>query len=223
MGFVDVSAGQTIASAHMDLAISQSVMRFANTAERDSQLPAPVTGMICYVTDVAYLMIYRGYWRPVGTMRMGFGRFAAQTIESTSSGNGELLTFDTFGSGANTVGRAAWNVNGEITVPLAGLYLFSARVTWPSNTNGERRLMTLQDAGNGWTFGGASTAVSGGTSEASLAGTLGANGFSQSVTATIQAPLGSKIGLFASHNSNAGPLALAAGHGGASLFLLSAD
>ena len=226
MGYLDVSAGQVIASAHMDLAIGQSIMRFANSAERDAQLPTPSVGMFCYLLDLNYLMVFdppitggANAWRVVGSLRMGYASVGlSQSIPNNSTQT--LLVRGTVAGAGNKTGRATFNADGSVTLPLSGTYLVTGDITWPANSTGERRLYIMRYYSSTWAYAG----VSGGVSEINT-GAVGSTLLRQEVTAMVAANAGDKVGLFAQHSANAA-LTLPAAGGDASVLavhLLGAD
>ena len=203
MPFLDVSAGQVIASSHMDLAIGQSVMRFTSAAQRDAQLPAPTVGMFCYLQDLNYFQVFdppvtggANQWRVIGSLRMGYAQMGdAQTI---ATGTATRLKIGTLiGGAANRPGRATWTTNVDyVTVPLAGTYLAIGDVTWPDNGTGQRRLYVYKAAAGTTTFGLAG--VAGGVTEINSAGTTTLR---QGVSALVTAAANERIALVGWHSA----------------------
>ena len=200
MGYKVVSAGAVIASADMNLAIGQGVLRFSSASQRTTQLPSPSEGMISWLEDLNRLEIYySSAWRIFGSMRQGNIAFAAKSVAANTSV--KLPYASTTGGAAGKPGRATWTTAGDITVPFEGAYLVSARMTWPSNTTGQRRMwITVNDS---------SSAVSGGMTETN---TPGSTTLYQSVTGIAYAAAGAKIAVYCSHSATAS-LSLAASHG----------
>jgi hypothetical protein len=60
VGRLTVAPGQTIGSAWGNTVFDQSIMTFANAADRDNQYPAPNAGAICYTYDTRTLWQYDG-------------------------------------------------------------------------------------------------------------------------------------------------------------------
>lgn len=225
MGFLDVSAGQVIASAHMDLAISQSVMRFSSAAQRDQQLPAPTVGMVCYLTDVNIIQVFDNQivgganaWHPLGGLRMGYATMGVN--QSIANDSVEVIVkLGTAGGAANRPGRSTWNANGTVTCPYSGTYLISGNVTWPANSSGERRCYIKRYYGGNWGFAG----VGGGVAETNT-GSVGSTYLRQGVTAMVVCNAGDQLGMWVSQSANAN-LTLVGGNDGARLgvHLLGSD
>lgn len=80
----NVIAGAPIASTWGNTIRDRSVMVFATTAERDSSIPAPTEGMVCYVIATKILYVYAPpAWRPTT------GTYAA--FAGTCDANSQLI------------------------------------------------------------------------------------------------------------------------------------
>jgi len=66
-GYFQVSPGQTIASDHMNAAVNQGVIPFADAAARDAAIPAPTDGMVSTLLNTDTIDRHNGTaWEPVG-------------------------------------------------------------------------------------------------------------------------------------------------------------
>ena len=202
MGYEQVAAGQVISASTMNLALSQGVLRFTNAAQRDSQLPSPPEGQLCWLADINMLQEYQSGWRTVGAYRMGHGNHASQSIPNNTT---TLVQFATFGGLANDPGRAVWTVDGKVKVPYSGSYLVTGSINWASNATGQRTLQ-LRRSADGSTWNRAE--VAGGFAETQ---TPGSGILVQSISGTVYMTANYYLGVFATQNS------------GASLALASAD
>jgi hypothetical protein len=116
------------------------VQRFNTTTERDSSIPAPVAGMLCYV---AATNIFYGYRNPGGwTALIGGPRDTTHArvyqtgAWNTATGSPVAMGFDTLDY--DPLGM--WSApNRRFTVPAAGIYLLTALIScsFTANTNGE--------------------------------------------------------------------------------------
>jgi hypothetical protein len=85
-GRIVVAPGQTIGSAWGNTVFDQSIMVFANAADRDNQYPAPHDGSVCYLTDVKRKMMY------VGTAWQDDGGLIAYLKSTADTGTVNPLT-----------------------------------------------------------------------------------------------------------------------------------
>ena len=226
LGMFQVAAGQTILADHINSALLTGIPKFANVAARDAQWPSPFVGSMCYLIDLNYLQVFDApitggphSWRVMGSLRMGFATMGSgQVIPNNSVHTLVKLTYD--GGAANKAGRATWNADGSVTVPLNGAYSVVGDLTWPSNTTGDRRVYVKKYTAGAWTFDG----VAGGVAEVNQAG-VGSSVLRMSVTAHVQASVGDKIGMFALHSATAALTLPASGSemAGLSMHLLGAD
>jgi hypothetical protein len=66
MPFFQVVPQERVASAHMNTALSQGVLRFGSAAERTAQVVSPVAGMLSFLADSGRYEMWTGTaWRPV--------------------------------------------------------------------------------------------------------------------------------------------------------------
>jgi hypothetical protein len=120
----------------------------------------------------------------MGYATMG-GAGGTQSIPNNTE---TLVALGTAGGAANKAGRATWNANGSVTLPLTGTYLVTGGVCWPSNANGERRCYIQKYAAGAWGFGG----CAGGVQETNVAGT---SYLRQQVTSQVYAAAGEQVGM----------------------------
>lgn len=84
MTYLQVGPGEEVESAHMNAAINQGVIPFANAAARDAAIPAPVLGMMCYLQDSGTLQQHNGFvW-------VGDPHWASVPLESGWAGTAQL-------------------------------------------------------------------------------------------------------------------------------------
>lgn len=116
--------------------MEQSVMRFASAAARNTAIPSPTEGMVCYLDDVNWLMFYNGSsWVISGGEKPYL--FASVT-QNITSGSFQAPSVSA------SVNRGSFTVSsGTITVANAGVYNVSAYLNYPANATGQRYLEIL--------------------------------------------------------------------------------
>jgi hypothetical protein len=214
VGYAVVAPGQTIASAHINLIMRQSILNFANSSERTSQIPSPSEGVISWLADVDKLEIYKtGKWRLLGTMRMGHGIFATKLL---TTGVDTKLPYQSLGGYANAAGRGTWDMaTGEYTVPFDGSYQITTRVTYLGNSTGQRKVWVSLYKGGSWTL----DYMAGGAQETN---TPGSSNLWMSTTGTVFALAGEKIAVWGHQNCGAN-LTFPAAHGVTGILCLGSD
>jgi len=199
-GMFSVAPGQTILADHMNSALQTGVAKFANAAARTAQWPAPPTGAVCYMQDTNYFMVYDppldgsvAAWRVFGTYRMGIGNMGVG--QAIANNVHQPLTFSTVTGAANRPGRATW-AGSEITVPLQGVYLFTADICWPDNANGERRFYAQRYNAGAW----GNYYLAGGVAELNKA-TVGTTYLRQAISGAVHCYAGEKLRFLAYQSS----------------------
>jgi hypothetical protein len=155
--------------------IEQSVMRFASAAARNTAIPSPTEGMMCYLDDVNQIWYYNGSsWQLTGgDLPIYFGQSTTATANATW----------TIGAVTAAINRGGFvNSSGTITLPLSGVYTISAYASIPANATGQRLLKIIV---NGGEFGVANQLVNT-TGYQSQIGTTFTSYFAASSTATVQ-------------------------------------
>lgn len=111
--------------------MDQSVMRFASAAARDTAIPSPTEGMVCYLDDVNWLMVYTGSaWTITGGDKPYFFGNALTTVANASDVVVGISTITNRGGFINT--------SGVITIPISGYYSININNEWESNSTGYR-------------------------------------------------------------------------------------
>lgn len=131
----------------MGYLMDQSVMVFANTTDRDTQVPAPTEGMVCYLRDTDALQVYTTTWRDI-VVSLNASQIVNTLTASTAtaynfanSDQSRVLQFTNAGTVTATVGTATALTAGQrIDVVIDGAEL-------------------VLTAGTGVTFAGAGTAA----------------------------------------------------------------
>lgn len=136
MGWLHVSTGQVVQAAHMNLAISQGVVPFADAAARDAAIPAPVEGQTVWLTSLHQQQTWRAAatgwpagWYPTGGV-LPYVILTGAASQSLSAGIDTKATLDT--ASAAQGGMTASTANSTATGPY-GLYLVQARALVASN------------------------------------------------------------------------------------------
>lgn len=130
----------------MDYLMDQSVMVFANTTDRSTEIPTPTEGMVSYLADTDNLQVYTTTWRDLVTSLNAsqivntLTASTATTYSFTSSDQSKVIQFTNAGTTTATVGTATALTSGQrIDVVADGASLVLA-------------------AGSGVSFAGAGTA-----------------------------------------------------------------
>jgi hypothetical protein len=113
---------------------------FASNAARDSAIPAPTAGMLCFVSDSGQVQLNinstTGGWYPIA------GQMPLFDVSKTATQTGVVsATITTVTWPTATTNRGGFTVaSNQVTVPLAGVYTINAAVTFDSgNTAGNNR------------------------------------------------------------------------------------
>jgi hypothetical protein len=116
--------------------MEQSVMRFASAAARDTDIPSPTEGMMCYLDNVNWLMNYNGSsWVFVaGDRPYFFGTTSSQSLVTAT--NTALATTQSIITNRGSFALTA--TPGVITVPLTGIYAVTGAVEYGSSATGYR-------------------------------------------------------------------------------------
>jgi hypothetical protein len=125
-------AGDPLTAAQVNTNLmDQSVMRFASAAARDAAIPSPSEGMMAYLDDQNWLMLYTG---SAWTITGGDKPYFVASFSGTLASGTELTV-----SGTTNVNRGGFtNASGVITVPVAGIYSVSVWQTFSVNATGSR-------------------------------------------------------------------------------------
>lgn len=136
--FVD---GNTLTAADVNgYLMDQSVMRFASASARDTAIPSPTEGMVCYLDDLNYLMVYTG---SAWTITGGDKPYFAGSVSGYSLANNATVGAPI----ATTVTRGFANSSGVITVPSTGIYQISYYTSYGINATGRRQSYIQTSAG----------------------------------------------------------------------------
>lgn len=130
----------------MDYLMDQSVMVFANTTERTTEIPTPTEGMVSYLADTDNLQVYTTTWRDLVVSLNAnqiVNTLTASTATSYTFASGDqskVIQFTNAGTATATVGTATALTAGQrIDVVADGASL-------------------ILSAGSGVSFAGAGTA-----------------------------------------------------------------
>jgi hypothetical protein len=141
MGYLQTAAGQIISATHANLALAQGVLRFANAAERTTQVTAPAEGMVSYLLDVDRLESYDGAaWVPFNARK---GGYFSQLVNTSGGSVGAAAYTKPVFSGFQAVSQApgyqaipgsgsAGSYTGFV-VPVAGLWYIAAWAAFASS------------------------------------------------------------------------------------------
>lgn len=122
------------------------VMRFSNTADRTTKIPAPTNGMLSWLDDLRRLEVYdstAAAWVIVGG-NVPRARLSRSTNTSIANSSNATLPFTT----------TDWQtspalVSGNLLVPtVPGMYSLTAYVLWASGVAGRYQARILDQAGN---------------------------------------------------------------------------
>jgi hypothetical protein len=110
---------------------------FASAAARDAAITSPVEGMICYLEDVNQVTSYLGSaWFPIAGQMPFFDVQKSADQTNVASSTITTVTWPTA-----TTNRGGFTVaSNQVTVPIAGIYMINAAVTFDAgNTAGNNR------------------------------------------------------------------------------------
>lgn len=138
-GFKTFTSTVLTASDVNNYLMEQSVMSFASTGARDTQISSPEQGMVAYIQDGTGRLMGRdsSTWRDVASMSRTHGcavyHNASQAI--AGAGTGAALAFNTEETDTDGYHDTVTN-NSRITVPtgLGGLYCVTAYCRWESGS-----------------------------------------------------------------------------------------
>lgn len=117
MGRVTVVPGQVVSAAHMNLAVDQGVMAFANTAARDAAIPTASEGMMCYLQDTGTMQMHNGF-RWVGDVSVTYPMTGATGWNLTNLG----VQMDAFGEVTVRGNVAATSPSSSLVATLPANY-----------------------------------------------------------------------------------------------------
>jgi hypothetical protein len=116
---------------------------FASNADRDTAIPSPTAGMMCYVSGLGQVQLNinstTGGWYPIAGQMPFFdaAKSASQTGVVTST-----ITTGTWPTA--TTNRGGFTVaSNQVTVPFTGLYTVNATLTWDGGNNAGNNRHTL--------------------------------------------------------------------------------
>lgn len=157
MGFKTFADMQILNAADVnDFLMRQTVMRFANAAERNAQLPAPQAGDVVLLLDTGIvwqrvIVSGTGYWAPLP------GTVVFHAVCSSSSTSIDPATYVALPWAAPVVdvfgGFAAGAVS--YTPPVPGVYKLEGGGSFTTNTTGDYRSIAWHVDGVAVTGGGA--------------------------------------------------------------------
>jgi hypothetical protein len=194
LGYKLFAAGEVLTAANLQgYAVDQSVMVFASSAERTTELAAPSQGMVSWLNDSGTSWQYFGLynvstnpggasaagWYPISGQAMFFGtatRNAANAVNYSVGSSGFTYTeiIDPLGW------HSAVTNTDRITPNVAGVYRITGNTSFASNATDNRRVEILL---NGTTIGTNVTAgIFGNNTEASVV--LQLNGSTDYLTVT---------------------------------------
>lgn len=148
MAFKTFISGDVLYAADINTNLmKQSVMTFADAAARNTALPTPTEGMICYLNDVNQYQMNlsgtSGSWNIIAgqmpRLQLNLGSAFSITTGSTTTVTGWTVTEN---RGSFT------QASGVVTVPLTGRYNITyALVHTANNTTGGRGNVLIHSAG----------------------------------------------------------------------------
>tara|TARA_R110000796_G_scaffold251340_1_gene382478 strand:+ start:1288 stop:1824 length:537 start_codon:yes stop_codon:yes gene_type:complete len=149
------TAGDVLAAADVNTYLGDQVISvFADAAARDTAIPTPIQGMVCYLQDTSILLVYGVSWTPVDTTASGLATLVvdattARTLTSADSGKTIQFTSATAvtvtvdastdipvggrvdiiadGAGAVTVTASVATVAGAATLTTSGSFTFGGQ------------------------------------------------------------------------------------------------
>jgi hypothetical protein len=119
---------------------------FASATARDAAITSPTEGMICYLEDVNQVTSYLGSaWFPIAGQMPFFDVQKSATQTGVASSTITTVTWPTA-----TTNRGGFTVaSNQVTVPIAGIYMINAAVTFDSgNTAGNNRHILIHVNGS---------------------------------------------------------------------------
>lgn len=115
LGYKAFSGGAVLTAAQVQGYLQdQAVMKFATAAARDSALPSPSEGMVCYLADSSGMFAYDGGSWSIVPVRQTFVSSAAYTIPSATAALQNIYAAS--GSGVTLVAGMSYEVSGTLRV-----------------------------------------------------------------------------------------------------------
>lgn len=150
----DVSAGGTIEAAWGNNVRNRAIMRYASSTARDSAVPSPGEGEVCYLEDTNDLVVYNGSaWETFVLAGDVYSETEVDTFFDDRSEGVLAYRSSTLGIGNATLTELVCNTQsyddwggwastpnpGRITDDTAGYYIARMQVTFASNATGYRQ------------------------------------------------------------------------------------
>ena len=136
MGWFQVANGQVVEAQHMNTAVRQGVVPFADATARDTAIPSPVEGQTVWLTSLHQQQTYRpavaswpAGWYPTGG-RLPFVEIYGEASQSLTAGVDTRATLD---SAAGAQGGMTVDTANSCATGPYGLYLCQARAMVASN------------------------------------------------------------------------------------------
>jgi hypothetical protein len=156
------TTGDVLTAADLQgYAVDQSVMVFADFADRTARVPSPSQGMLAFRNDLGFMSQYRELynastnpggansagWYPVAGQAMFFGTAGRSTTNNTVQNVGAAAYLYT-----EIVDPLSWHSTStntdRITTNIGGVYRVTASCQWAAGATGNRRLrLTKNGAG----------------------------------------------------------------------------
>lgn len=115
LGYKAFTGGAVLTAAQVQGYLQdQAVMKFATAAARDSALPSPSEGMVCYLADSSGMFAYDGGSWSVVPVTQQFVSSAAYTIPTATAALQNI--YASSGSGVTLVSGMTYEVSGTLRV-----------------------------------------------------------------------------------------------------------
>jgi hypothetical protein len=147
------TAGEVLAAADVNGIMDQTVMVFANSAGRTSQIPVPTEGMVTYLRDTNALEVFNGSsFVPIDTVTTTIN--ASQVINTLTASTATAYTF----ASADQSGVFQFTAAGTVTTTVGTTTALTAGQRIDLVADGAAGVRIT--AGAGVTFAGAGTVAS---------------------------------------------------------------
>lgn len=155
----DVSAGGTIEAAWGNNVRNRAIMRYASSTARDSAVPSPGEGEVCYLEDTNDLVVYNGSaWETFVLAGDVYSETEVDTFFDDRSEGVVAYRSTTLGIGTGTTTNLVPNTQAyddwggwastpnpeRITDDTAGYYIARMQVTFDTNATGYRQAQILR-------------------------------------------------------------------------------